>query len=276
MKHIIKITTQDMKGLIFKISSLLYEANLNIEKNDEYVDKDKNLFFMRTEVTGELQQKELFDKLANILPKNSQIEIIPQQKKSVIIFCTKENHCLGDLLLRYESGELDVDIKAVISNHNTLKDLVTKFGIHYVHISAENLTREQHEDLILKECDRYAFDYILLAKYMRILSPSFTQKFRHKIINIHHSFLPAFVGANPYKQAYNRGVKIIGATAHFVNDELDEGPIITQDVIAINHTYTWQEMQKHGRNIEKTVFAKAIDLVLSDKVFLNDNKTIVF
>nr|WP_245941845.1 formyltetrahydrofolate deformylase [Helicobacter anseris] len=266
----------DMQGLIFKISSILFESHLNIEKNDEFVDKDQNMFFMRTEVSGDLQYDTLLQKLKSILPQNSQIQIIPQTKKSIIIFCTKENHCLGDLLLRYESKELDVNIKAVISNYADLGDLVRKFGIHFVHISHSDITREKHEELILQECAKYEVDYLVLAKYMRILSPNFVQKFEQKIINIHHSFLPAFIGANPYKQAFERGVKIIGATAHFVNNHLDEGPIIAQDVININHTYTWKDMQKAGRDIEKIVFAKAIDLALQNRIFVYGNKTVVF
>ncbi|WP_342767474.1 formyltetrahydrofolate deformylase [Helicobacter anseris] len=275
-KHTILVMSPDMQGLIFKISSILFESHLNIEKNDEFVDKDQNMFFMRTEVSGDLQYDTLLQKLKSILPQNSQIQIIPQTKKSIIIFCTKENHCLGDLLLRYESKELDVNIKAVISNYADLGDLVRKFGIHFVHISHSDITREKHEELILQECAKYEVDYLVLAKYMRILSPNFVQKFEQKIINIHHSFLPAFIGANPYKQAFERGVKIIGATAHFVNNHLDEGPIIAQDVININHTYTWKDMQKAGRDIEKIVFAKAIDLALQNRIFVYGNKTVVF
>lgn len=266
----------DMQGLIFKVSSILFDFHLNIEKNDEYVDKEQNIFFMRTEVSGDLDKNQLMEKLTAILPQQSQIQIIPQTKKSIIIFCTKENHCLGDLLLRYESGELDVNIPVVISNYSDLGDLVKKFGIDFIHISHENISRQEHETKILEVCSQYQADYLVLAKYMRILSPNFVKQYEQKIINIHHSFLPAFIGANPYKQAHQRGVKIIGATAHFVNDNLDEGPIIAQDVINIDHTYTWKDMQKAGRNIEKIVFAKAIDLALQNRIFVYGNKTVVF
>lgn len=275
-KYTILVMSPDMQGLIFKISAILFNHHLNIEKNDEFVDKDQNMFFMRTEVSGDINTQKLLLEIKDILPKNAYIKIVPQEKKSIIIFCTKENHCLGDLLLRYESKELDVNIQAVISNYADLGSLVEKFGIKFIHISHQDITREKHEELILKECEKYTFDYLVLAKYMRILSPNFVEKFEQRIINIHHSFLPAFIGANPYKQAFERGVKIIGATAHFVNNHLDEGPIIAQDVIKIDHTYTWRDMQKAGRDIEKIVFAKAIDLALQNRIFVYGNKTVVF
>lgn len=140
----------------------------------------------------------------------------------------------------------------------------------------KNLDRKEQENQILKCLEQYKFDYLVLAKYMRILSPDFVRHFEGKIINIHHSFLPAFIGANPYKQAFERGVKIIGATAHFVNNNLDEGPIITQAVSPVNHEFTWQDMQQAGRNIEKDVLSKALDLVFEDRIFIHNNKTIIF
>lgn len=140
----------------------------------------------------------------------------------------------------------------------------------------KNLKREEQEKQVLECLKEYQFDYLVLAKYMRILSPDFVKHFEGKIVNIHHSFLPAFVGANPYKQAFERGVKIIGATAHFVNNNLDEGPIITQAVLPVSHEYTWQDMQQAGRNVEKNVLSKALDLVFDDRIFIHKNKTIVF
>ncbi|MDO7253472.1 formyltetrahydrofolate deformylase [Helicobacter cappadocius] len=276
MKHTILITCPDMQGLVFNISSILLKHGLNIERNDEFVDKPSNQFFMRTVVNGNTNAAVLKENLCTCLPSEAQINVIEEKKKSIIILCTKENHCLGDLLLRYDSGELDVNIEAVISNHSNLQNLVGKFGIDFFHISTEGISREEHEKLVLEKCDEFNVDFLALAKYMRILSPNFVEKYKNKIINIHHSFLPAFIGANPYKQAYERGVKIIGATAHFVNNHLDEGPIITQDITKIDHTYSWQDMQKAGRDVEKVVFARAIELVLNDRVFIHGNKTVVF
>lgn len=265
-----------MPGLVFKISSVLLQHHLNIERNDEFVDKQSGEFFMRTLVNGQSDTKKLKEDLIACLPQEADIKVSEQKKKSIIILCTKENHCLGDLLLRYDSGELDAQIKAVISNHSNLEELVKKFNIDFFHIPAENISRQEHEKLINEVCSKYEVDFLALAKYMRILSPSFVEKYQNKIINIHHSFLPAFIGANPYKQAYERGVKIIGATAHFVNNHLDEGPIIAQDIIKIDHTYTWQDMQQAGKDVEKNVFSKAIGLALNDRIFIHGNKTVVF
>jgi formyltetrahydrofolate deformylase len=189
---------------------------------------------------------------------------------------TKESHALGDILIRYAAGELGANIQCVIGNHETLRVLVERFNIPFIYVPAEGLSREEHEEKVMKEIDTFTFDYIVLAKYMRILTPTFVKAYTQKIINIHHSFLPAFIGANPYKQAFDRGVKIIGATAHYVTDDLDEGPIIAQDVIPVNHRLTWKDMQRAGRDGEKIVLSRALALVFNDRVFVNGNKTVIF
>ena len=154
--------------------------------------------------------------------------------------------------------------------------MVEKFDVPFFAISAQGISREEHEERVMQKLDELGGDLIVLAKYMRILSPAFVERYKGKIINIHHSFLPAFIGANPYKQAYERGVKIIGATAHYVTDDLDEGPIIAQDVVTVNHEFSWKDMQKAGQNVEKVVLAKAVDLALRDKIFVYNNKTVIF
>lgn len=273
---VILISAPDRKGLIYHISSVLYELGLNIERNDEYVDRENERFFMRTHVRGECDSAQLESRLRAVLPDESSLKIQPVRKKDIIILCTKENHCVGDLLLRFESGELNANIQAIISNHEILKPLADKFSLPFFYVPAEGLTRAAHEAQILQILSRFQSSYIVLAKYMRILTSDFTRQFENKIINIHHSFLPAFIGANPYKQAHERGVKIIGATAHFVNENLDEGPIITQDIIHINHGYSWQDMQRAGKDIEKIVLSRALNLALEDRIFVYGNKTIVF
>ncbi len=275
-QRIILISAPDKKGLIYHISSVLYDLGLNIERNDEYVDRENERFFMRTHICGETDDELLNTKLQTILPPDSTLKIQPVCKKNIIILCTKENHCVGDLLLKYDSGELNAHIQAIISNYETLKPLADKFYIPFFHIPAENQSRKAHETQLLKVISHFDSAYLVLAKYMRILTSDFTQHFENKIINIHHSFLPAFIGANPYKQAYERGVKLIGATAHFVNENLDEGPIITQDIIHINHSHSWQDMQKAGRDIEKVVLSRALNLALEDRIFVYGNKTIIF
>jgi len=270
------IDCEDAKGLVYKISKVFYDRDLNIENNREYVDKEQSKFFMRTVVTGDFEVNELEDALKEVIPHDATLKIVEPKRKKIVILVTKESHALGDILIRYESGELDADIEAVIGNHDTLEDLVKRFDIPFYHVSAEGLDRETHEAKIMELIDAQNFDYIVLAKYMRILTSTFVKAYHQKIINIHHSFLPAFIGANPYKQAHKRGVKIIGATAHFVTDDLDEGPIIAQDVIPVNHRLEWRDMQKAGRDVEKIVLSRALNFVLNDRVFVHGNKTIVF
>lgn len=273
--YVLLITCSDQKGLVYKITKLLYEANLNIEKNDEFVDTNVNRFFMRTKFIGNVDTKKLFSELSNVLPANAEIRLNKVVKKNIIIMVTKESHCLGDILIRYHSNELEANILGVISNHDILRGLVEKFNIPFFHVPASD-DRKEHEKRILEIILPLNPDLIVLAKYMRILSSEFVNLYPQKIINIHHSFLPAFIGANPYKQAFDRGVKIIGATAHFVNEKLDDGPIIEQDVIHVDHTYSWQDMQKAGRDIEKVVLARALNLALEDRIFVYSNKTIIF
>ena len=270
------IDCEDAKGLVYQISKVFYDRGLNIDNNREFVDKEHGRFFMRTIVTGLFDIQELEDELKTITPAEAHIRVIEPNDKKIVLMVTKESHALGDILVRHADGELGAQIQCVIANHSTLQELVERFDIPFIHIPAENLTREEHEAKVMKEIDTYEFDYIVLAKYMRILTSTFVKAYAQKIINIHHSFLPAFIGANPYKQAFERGVKIIGATAHYVTDDLDEGPIIAQDVIPVNHRLTWKDMQRAGRDGEKIVLSRALALVLNDRVFVNGNKTVIF
>lgn len=276
MKYILKIDCSDEMGLIYKISDVVFKNGLNIEKNDEYVDEQNKKFFLRAEIRGAVNVETLTKDLCDVLPDDVNIFLDEKKKKKIVLMATKESHCLGDILLKHDSGDLNAEIKCVISNYQSLKPLAEKFNIPFYFVSHENLEREEHEKKIDDILESQEFDYIVLAKYMRILSSEFVKNHEEKIINIHHSFLPAFIGTNPYKQAYQRGVKIIGATAHFVNDNLDEGPIISQDVIHVDHSYSWQDMQRAGRNVEKVVLSNALDLVLEDRIFVYANKTIIF
>lgn len=274
-EFILLIDTVDAKGLVYKISKIIFEQNLNIEQNSEFVDAEANKFFMRTVISGEVNKANLLNALKSELPDGASIRLNQKTKKDIVIMATKETHCLGDLLIRYNDNELDVDIKAVISNYETLRSLVEKFGINYYCVNQEGISREEHENKIIEIIDRLNPKIIVLAKYMRVLTSNFVVQYEQKILNIHHSFLPAFIGANPYKQAYERGVKIIGATAHIVTNDLDEGPIIFQDISRVDHTYSWQDMRKAGRHVEKVVLSKALDLLIDDKVFVYGNKTVI-
>ncbi|QLB18870.1 formyltetrahydrofolate deformylase [Mannheimia granulomatis] len=276
IEHKILLTEcPDDTGLVAKITNICYKHQLNIIKNSEFVDNETKRFFMRTELEGIFNDKTLLADLGFTLPEGSIYKLLPKQRKRIVILVTKEAHCLGDLLMKNYYGGLDVEIAAVIGNHDTLRGLVERFDVPFHLVSHENLTRVEHDKLLAEKIDEYTPDYIVLAKYMRVLNPEFVARYPNRVVNIHHSFLPAFIGAKPYQRAYERGVKIIGATAHFVNDELDEGPIIMQNVINVDHTYTAEAMMRAGRDVEKTVLSQALELVLSDKVFVYKNKTII-
>lgn len=271
------IDANDEKGLVHKVSTVFYQNDLNILSNSEFVDKENNKFFMRSVVDGDIVLDKLHQLITEVMPESANIEVIAPKKKNIIIMATKEMHALGDILIRHEAEELEANILCVISNYGDLKSLVGKFNIPFIEISHVGLDRAEHEDKIL-EClaEFQEIDYIVLAKYMRILTPRFIEVYENRIINIHHSFLPAFIGANPYKQAYDRGVKIIGATSHFVNNHLDEGPIIAQEVIHVDHAYGWRDMQRSGKDVEKVVLSRALKLALEDRIFVFANKTVIF
>lgn len=274
---LVLIHCQDAVGLVANISNILSIYKLNIVNMREYVDEESNKFFVRVVCNGiHSNTNDLADALAKVLPANAQIQVNPTRRKKIVVLVTKEHHCLADILVRQHFETWGAEVQAVIGNYDELKPFVEKFDIPYHHISHEGLRKEEFEDAIIDKIQAYEYDYIILAKFMRILSPHFVETFEHKLINIHHSFLPAFIGANPYKQAYNRGVKIIGATAHYVTNNLDEGPIIVQDIRHINHTYTIKNMISAGKEIEKAVLSRTIRLLTEDRVMLNGNRTVVF
>lgn len=274
--HILLITCQDYKGLISKISTVIFENDLNILVMKEFVEEETNSFFMRSELSGELNKDRLYRALEAKLPAGASIVINPKQEKDIVLLVTKEHHCLSDLLSRHHFGELNARIHAVIGNYEVLKDYTERFNIPFHYISHEDKTKAAFEAELAETVLQYKPDYLVLAKFMRILSPDFVAKFENKIINIHHSFLPAFIGANPYRQAYQRGVKLIGATAHIVNNDLDEGPILVQKVTPVDHSFTAKNMVQAGHEVEVSVLAEALKLVLDDRVFVKGNKTIIF
>jgi formyltetrahydrofolate deformylase len=210
------------------------------------------------------------------LPPQAQIILDPAPQKKIVVLVTKEYHCLGDILLRHHFQTLGAEVAAVIGNHLVLEDICKRFEVPFTFLSHEEKSKVVFEAELMEQIEKHQPDYIVLAKFMRILSPEFVERYIQRIINIHHSFLPAFVGANPYKQAYERGVKLIGATAHFVTNQLDEGPIIAQQIIQVTHSFTTSKMVRAGKEIETAVLAKALQLVFEDRVLLHKNKTIIF
>lgn len=276
ISHILLIHCPDERGLVFKISGVLYKYALNVISNGEFVERGSNHFFMRTEFSGSFDMDALLKDMKEVLPATANIKLSDKRKKDIVILVTKEHHCLSDLLIRHAFNELNANILAVISNYTILEELTEKFNIPFHCISHEGLSREAHEAATLEVIQQYNPEFLVLAKYMRILTSNFVSQFLNRLVNIHHSFLPAFVGASPYSQAYERGVKIIGATAHFVNNDLDQGPIIAQHVLPIDHTHSAREMAQAGRDVEKNTLARALKLVLNDHVFVHQNKTIIF
>jgi formyltetrahydrofolate deformylase len=252
------------------------KAGINIISMREYVDTVANRFFARLEVASDTNTFGLRNQLIDVLPPDATIQVNPLPEKKIVVLATKEYHCLSDILVRNHFKTLGAQVQCVIGNHDVLGDLCKRFDIPFIHISHEEKTKEIFEKEIAAAVDAHACDYIVLAKFMRILSPEFIAQYNERIINIHHSFLPAFVGAHPYKQAFERGVKLIGATAHFVTNDLDEGPIIAQQIIPVTHSFTAKDMVRAGREIETAVLAKALQLVFEDRVFIYANKTVVF
>ncbi|RUM90883.1 MAG: formyltetrahydrofolate deformylase [Thermovibrio sp.] len=278
---ILLISCPDRKGILSEITRFIAENNGNIVNADQHIDFQKSIFFMRIEWELEgfkipkLEIESAFRPIAEKFQMDYQLHF-SSEVKNVAIFVSKYDHCLYDLLYRFKSGELKGNLKLVVSNHEDLKYVVEMFQIpfHYFPKNRENkLEVEEREIALLK---KEKIDLIVLARYMQILSNRFVNEFRNRIINIHHSFLPAFVGAKPYHRAYERGVKIIGATSHYVTEELDQGPIIEQDVVRVSHRDTVSDMIRKGRDLEKIVLSRAVRWHLENKILVYDNKTVIF
>jgi formyltetrahydrofolate deformylase len=278
MDLIVTLSCVDQPGIVHAMTTSVLSCGGNITENQQFTDPITHTFVMRTrfETDQSLTNVEstITQGLSHLKPK---ITIRPvNQKKKALILVTTESHCLRDLLYLKELDELPIEIPAVISNHQTLRTLVESHGIPFHHIDTEKLGKEKAESQIKELAEQNKVDFLLLARYMQILSPTFCQSFNGRVINIHHSFLPGFKGAKPYHQAHERGVKVIGATAHFVTSSLDEGPIIDQDVAHVNHSSSPDDLIAIGRDIERRVLSKAAKLYAEDKIFIVGNRTVVF
>jgi len=275
------ISCPDRPGIVAAVSQFLYEQGANIIQSDQYtMDPEGGMFFMRiafdmADLEARLQTlQEDFTRVADRFDMRWSI-FRASRRKRIAVFVSREDHCLLELLWQWQAGDLDADIKMVISNHDIMRELVESFDIPYHHIPVTPDTKEEAERKQL-ELTVGKVDLIVLARYMQIVSPKFIEQFHNRIINIHHSFLPAFVGGKPYQQAYNRGVKLIGATAHYVTEELDGGPIIEQDVQRVSHREDVSDLKRIGRHIERTVLARAIKWHVEDRLLVYQNKTVVF
>ncbi len=273
---VLLVRCADRPGLVHGITGVLFRLGVNVVGNQEFVDRPSGRFFMRTEFDGAVNGPELLAAVRAVVPEGSEVRWSHLEPKRVVVLASKEHHCLADILVRHSFKELNAHVLAVIANHATLEPLVRKFDLPFHHLPHGELPREVHEAEVLTMVQRYRPDYVVLAKYMRVLSPRFVAQFPARLVNIHHSFLPAFAGARPYHQAFDRGVKVIGATAHFVTDELDAGPIIVQQVVPVDHTHAAEDLVQSGRDVEQMVLARALRLVFEDRVFLCGNRTVIF
>jgi formyltetrahydrofolate deformylase len=274
--QVLLVECPDRPGLVHGITGVLFRRGLNIVGNQEFVDRASGRFFMRTEFDGDAKAGDLLAELGAVLPPEALLRLSDLAPKRIVVLASREHHCLADLLVRHAYGELNARILGVISNHEALAPLVARFELPFRHVPHEGRTREAHEAAILAALREFDPEFLVLAKYMRILGPEFVARFPSRIINIHHSFLPAFAGARPYHQAFARGVKVIGATAHFVTEQLDEGPILFQQVMPVDHTHTPQDLAQSGHDVEQLVLARALKLVFEDRVFLCGNRTVIF
>lgn len=270
------IACEDKPGLVHLITGVLLRWKVNVTENQEFVDRQAGRFFMRTQFEGRVSTDKIQKELQSLLPQGSFCSVREMSPRRLVLLASREPHCLGDLLLRHYSGELRAEVLGVVSQNEECRNLAERFSLPFTCVPVEGKDRAGHEERVLQVLSAYRPDYLVLARYMRILSRGFVERYSQKIINIHHSFLPAFIGRDPYQQAYHRGVKIIGATAHFVTENLDEGPIITQDVVSVDHTCSPEVMAKLGQDVEKMVLVRGLKLVLEDRVLIDGNRTIVF
>ena len=276
------IHCKDQKGIIAAVTNFISKVEGNITYIDQHVDVEQNVFFMRLEsefsnsaisldaikIDFESSIAKDFGMTWNFYNK--------EIKAKMALFVSKYNHCLYDILGRYSAGELNIEIPLIISNHIDLKPIADQFKIPFYHVPFTKDTKEEGEKQQIELLEKYGINFIVLARYMQIITPNLISLFKNKIINIHHSFLPAFPGAKPYHSAFKRGVKIIGATSHYVTEELDEGPIIEQDIARVSHSNSVDDFIMKGRDLERTVLARAIKLHSERKVMVYDNKTVVF
>ena len=271
----------DKPGILAEVTDFITVNKGNIIYLDQYVDHVENIFFMRIE--WELKdflvpQEKIEDYFETLYAQKYSMNFrlyFSDVKPRMAIFVSKMSHCLFDMLARYTAGEWNVEIPLIISNHPDLQHVAERFGIPFYLFPITKETKEEQERKEMELLAKHNITFIVLARYMQVISEQMINAYPNKIINIHHSFLPAFVGARPYHAAFERGVKIIGATAHFINNELDQGPIIMQNVINVDHTYSADAMMRAGRDVEKTVLSRALDLALHDRIFVYKNKTVV-
>jgi len=271
----------DQPGLVAKTAGWIHQRGGNVLHADQHLDRDENIFFQRVEwqPSSDRELGEEMNSFRNLVVDELGMQLRlarSDQRPRVALMVTKEDHCFHDLALRHRAGELDTELVGVLSNHDTLSGVAESYGLPFVHIPVTKETKKESEARQLEWLSEHKVDLLILARYMQVLSPEFLEKVGCPVINIHHSFLPSFAGAKPYHQAHKRGVKLIGATAHYVTQDLDEGPIIEQDVARVSHRHGTKELIERGRDLEKLVLAAAVRRHLQHRVLVYGNKTVVF
>jgi len=275
------IQGKDTKGIISTITGWIFDNGGNIVYLDQHTDPVENMFFMRIrwDMSGfQVPRENLDEEFSQVCWRLGMAHRIffSDRKKRLAIMVSKQGHCLLDLLYRWRSRHLEVEIPCIISNHEDLRDMAGYYNIPYHFLPVDANTKREQEDKVINILKKEHIDTIILARYMQILTPKMVQSYRNSIINIHHSFLPAFIGADPYMQAFKRGVKIIGATSHYVTEDLDQGPIIYQDVVPVTHRDNVETLKRKGQDIEKVVLARAVALHVENRVLIHNGKTVVF
>ncbi len=269
----------DQPGIVHSISGAIVQAQGNITESQQFTSTESGKFFMRLQVEVKASKEEFSDKIAEVAAKYGatfHIDAVDRKIKAVVLV-SKSAHCLNDLLFNQRSGQIPIEVPAVFGNHSDLAELAGFYGIHFEsHNISDASTKQTFEKMLREYILKNEIEVIVLARFMQILSPEFCREFEGKIINIHHSFLPGFKGANPYAQAHNRGVKLIGATAHFVTADLDEGPIIEQNVIRVDHGKSKQDLVAMGQDVESKTLAQAVRWFAEHRVLLDNERTIIF
>jgi len=284
---VLLINCPDRKGLVARVSGLLYEHGANILHADQHQDHDLGKFFMRVEwaLNGKgaaspsgfdlVRFSKAFAPIATELEMNWQVGVMNLPTR-VALFCSQYLHCVADLLHRWQSHELNCEIRVIVSNHREAEKLAAFYGVPFEHVAVSAATRARSEAMQMQILQQHGIEVVVLARYMQILSPSFVAAYPASIINVHHSFLPAFIGARPYHAAHTRGVKLIGATSHYVTEVLDDGPIIEQDVARISHRDQVEDLVAQGRDLERLVLSRAVKWHLDRRILCYGNKTVVF
>ncbi len=282
--YILKVNCLDKPGIIAAVSSFLLKNNFNILESSQFRDKKYNIFFMRVKfqnINNQINRIEIKVLEKNFLKIAKKFSMKftfydTSKKQNILIMVSKFGHCLNSILYQWKTNNLNINIPCIVSNHIEMKEIVEHYGIKYEFLPIKDTNKLEQEKILITILKKYKIDLVVLARYMQVLSPNLCKKLKGRIINIHHSFLPSFKGARPYHQAYLKGVKIIGATAHYVTEDLDEGQIIEQDVGRVDHTKNLEDFVSIGRDIENIVLMRAIKWHIQQRIIINNNSTIVF